>query len=160
MFHLTHTLLTASAATAAFCFPKKHEKWGEFTQSADADEKSVCASKEKMKGSEEWGRRRGGEWRSVTVPAAGLINGHLGVQRGMLGRGRECGVSVEVKESSSLSAASDSDETPSFTASWFLPEGNLRPHASHAWPLKTGSTASGLSKQFLKRFKALKNSSA
>lgn len=33
-------------------------------------------------------RRRRLSGKSMTVPAAGLINGHLGVQRGMLGRGR------------------------------------------------------------------------
>lgn len=53
----------------------------------------------------------------MAVPAAGLINGHLGVQRGMLGRGRECEVTVEVKASGALSGASDSDETLSFTES-------------------------------------------
>lgn len=39
----------------------------------------------------------------MMVPATGLINGHLGVQRGMLGRWRECRVTVEVKASCSLS---------------------------------------------------------
>lgn len=58
-----------------------------------------------------------GERRSATVPAASLINGHLGVQRGMLGRGRECEVGIEVKASGSLSVASDSDEMLSFTES-------------------------------------------
>lgn len=77
-----------------------------------------------MKGGEERGgsgRGRGGggggERRSVAVPAAGLINGHLGVQRGMLGRGRECEVTVGVKASGSVSGASGSDETLSFTES-------------------------------------------
>ncbi len=53
----------------------------------------------------------------MAVPAAGLINGHLGVQCGMLGRGRECEVTVGVKASISLSGASDIDEMLSFIES-------------------------------------------
>lgn len=59
-------------------------------------------------------RCRGGPWR---YQPPGLINGHLGAQCGMPGRGRECEVTVEVKASVSLSGASDIDETLSFTGS-------------------------------------------
>lgn len=41
----------------------------------------------------------------MAVPAAGLINGHLAARRGA----KECGVTVEVKASGSLSGASGSD---------------------------------------------------
>ena len=47
--------------------------------------------------------RRGMRRLSVTVPDTGLINGHLVVQRGMLGKERECEVTVEVKARGSLS---------------------------------------------------------
>lgn len=53
----------------------------------------------------------------MTVPATGLINGHLGVQRGMLARGRECEVTVEEKACGYLSGASDSDEALGFAES-------------------------------------------
>lgn len=138
--HHTHTLLIANGATT-FYFPKKHEKWGEVKQIDDTDEKSA-ESEEKMKGGEEWRgeaveRREEevseGPWRYQ--PRAWLMDTWV-CGMACWGRRRECGVRVEVKASSSLSTASDSDETLGFTVSWFLPEGNLRPHASHAWTLK------------------------
>lgn len=51
------------------------------------------------------------------VPVTGMINGNLGVKCGMLGRGREVNITVEIKASSSLSAASDSDGTLGFAES-------------------------------------------
>lgn len=57
------------------------------------------------------------EEKFMTVPAAGKINGHLVVHRGMLDGGRECEVIVEVKASGSLSATSDSDQVLGFAES-------------------------------------------